>query len=108
MNKLRIRKLGVWSVMKLYAVIGLVVGLIVGVPYGLIVIAISLLGASGAGRDAAFAVGGGGVVVGVIMMIAIPLFYCVFSALGGAVGALLYNLFSAIVGGIEIEVEQIG
>ena len=105
-NKLRIRKLGVWSVMKMYAVIGLVMGLIIGVPYGLIVIAISLMGAGGAGGDAAYAIGGGGIVVGVIMMVVIPIMYCVFAAVGGAIGALLYNLFAAIVGGIEIEVEQ--
>ena len=106
MNKLRIKKLGVWSVMKMYALIGLVMGLIIGVPYGLIIIAISLMGAGGAQGDAAFAIGGGGIIAGVVMMVAMPIMYCVFAAIGGAIGALIYNLFAAIVGGIEIEVEQ--
>ncbi len=107
MNRLRIKKLGIWSIAKLYAVIGLVVGLLIGVPYGIIIILVSLISAGGNGGDAAFAIGGGGVVVGVVAMIGFPIMYSLFLGVGGAVGAILYNLFSAMIGGIEIEVEQI-
>jgi len=34
-----------------------------------------------------------------------PIFYAVFGFIGGAVGALLYNLFASLVGGFEFELE---
>lgn len=106
MNKLRIKKLGIWSVSKMYGIMALIIGLLIGIPYGLIVIIFSLVGASIGGNEA-LAVGGGGIVMGIILMIGIPVGYAVMGIIGGAVGALIYNLFAAIAGGIEIEVEQI-
>ena len=85
----------------------MIVGLIIGVIYGLIVIAYSLLGASMLKGDSALAVGGGGVVVGIIVMIGVPLVYGLIGFVGGAIGALLYNLFAKMVGGLEIEVENV-
>jgi hypothetical protein len=107
MNRLRIKKLGVLSVAKMQGVMGLVIGLIIGVIYGLIIIAYSLLGASILKGNSSLAVGGGGVVVGIIAMIAIPIIYGIIGFIGGALGALLYNLFAGMVGGVEIEVESI-
>ena len=107
MNRLRIKKLGVLSVAKMQGVMGLVIGLIIGVIYGLIIIAYSLLGASILKGNSSLAVGGGGVVVGIIAMIAIPIIYGIIGFIGGAIGALLYNLFAGMVGGVEIEVESI-
>lgn len=107
MNKLRIRKLGVLSVAKIQAAIMLVVSLLISIPYGLIVILYSLFGAGMVGGDAAFAIGGGGVVLGVAIIVGLPIMYSVVGFIGGAIGALLYNLFSSFVGGIEIEVESI-
>jgi hypothetical protein len=40
-------------------------------------------------------------------MIAIPIIYGIIGFIGGAIGALLYNLFAGMVGGVEIEVESI-
>ena len=107
MNRLRIKKLGILSVAKMQGVMGLVIGLIIGVIYGLIIIAYSLLGASILKGNSSLAVGGGGVVVGIVAMIAIPLIYGIVGFIGGAIGALLYNLFAGMVGGVEIEVENI-
>lgn len=107
MNKLKIRKLGVLSVAKILAVIYLVISLLIAVPYGLIIIIFSLIGAGSARGDAAFMVGGGGVVMGLVVMVAIPIFYTIVGFIGGAIVALLYNLFAGLVGGIEIEVENI-
>ena len=59
------------------------------------------------GGNAALAVGGGGVVVGVLIMIGVPIMYGFFGFIGGAIGALLYNVFSNFVGGIEIEVDRL-
>ncbi len=107
MNKLRIKKLGVLSVAKMEAAILLVISLLISIPYGLIIIIYSLFGAGMVGGNAAFAVGGGGVIVGILVMIGLPIFYSIMGFIGGAIAALLYNLFANFVGGIEIEVESI-
>ncbi len=85
----------------------LVMSLLISIPYGLIVIVISLSGASmGRGQDA-LALGGGGVVVGLAIMIGLPIFYAIIGFIFGAIGAIVYNILAGMVGGIEIEVENI-
>src|SRR5690349_1681789 len=100
MNRLRIRKLGVLSVAKIQSLILLVVSLLISIPYGLIIIVYALFGASMVGGNASFAVGGGGVVIGILVMVGLPIFYAIIGFIGGAISALVYNLFSGIVGGI--------
>ena len=107
MANLQIRRVGVLSVAKIYASIFLVMSLLISVPYGLIVIIYALVGGSVVGGNAGFAVGGGGVVIGLLIMIGLPIMYSVMGFIGGVIGALLYNLFAGFVGGIEIEVENI-
>ena len=107
MNKLRIKKFGVLSVAKIQAVMMLVISLLIAIPYGLIIILYGLFGGSMVGGQAGLAVGGGGVILGIVVMIGVPIMYGIIGFIGGAIGALLYNLFSSFVGGIEIEVENI-
>ena len=106
MNKLRIRKLGVLSVAKIQSAIMLVISLLISIPYGLIVIIYSLAGGTLVGGDTGLMVGGGGVILGLMIMIGLPILYGIMGFIGGCIAALLYNLFSAWVGGIEIEVES--
>jgi hypothetical protein len=107
MNKLRIRKLGVLSVAKIYAVMMLVISLLIAIPYGLFIIVFSLIGAGSAGGDAAIMLGGGGIVMGLGVMIGMPIMYALMGFVFGALSALIYNVFAGMVGGIEIEVENI-
>ena len=51
--------------------------------------------------------GGGAIVFGLLVMIGIPIFYSIMGFIGGVIGALIYNLFAGLVGGIEIEVENV-
>jgi len=106
MNKLRIRKLGVLSVAKIYAVMMLVISLLISIPYGLFIM---IFGAAmmGSGGQSGLAAGGGGIVIGLLVMVGLPIMYAVLGFVFGAIGALVYNIFSGLVGGIEIEVENI-
>ncbi|MCY7344644.1 MAG: hypothetical protein LH614_00330 [Pyrinomonadaceae bacterium] len=106
MNKLRIKKLGILSVAKMYAAIFLVISLLISIPYGLIIM---VFGAAmmGTGQRAGLAAGGGSIIAGLAVMIILPIVYSAMGFVGGAIGALLYNLFAGFVGGIEIEVESI-
>ena len=107
MNRLRIKKLGVLSVAKIEAVILFVISLLISIPYGLIVIVYSLVGGSVLGGNAGLGVGAGGVVIGLLIMVGLPIIYGIIGFVGGCIAALLYNLFSTWVGGIEIEVESV-
>lgn len=107
MNKLRIKKLGVLSVAKMYAAMAFVISLLISIPYGLFIIIFSLIGASSARGDAGLAVGGFGIVGGIAVMIIIPIVYTIMAFIGGCIGALIYNIFAGFVGGIEIEVESV-
>ncbi len=106
MNKLRIKKLGVLSVAKIYAVMMLVIMLIFSIPYGLFIM---IFGAAlmGGGQRENLLAGGGGIVLGLLIMIGLPIIYSVFGFIAGALSAFVYNIFSGLVGGIEIEVENI-
>jgi hypothetical protein len=106
MNKLRINKIGVLSVAKMYALMMLVISLIISIPYGLVIM---IFGAAmmGAGGREGFMAGGGGIVMGLLFMVGLPIFYGAMGFVFGAIGALVYNVFAGIVGGIEIEVENI-
>ncbi len=107
MSTLRIKKLGVLSVAKMYAAMAFVISLLIAIPYGLFIIVFSLIGAAGARGYAGLMVGGGGIVMGIVVMIALPVMYTIMAFIGGALGALIYNLFAGFVGGIEIEVENV-
>lgn len=106
MNRLRIRKLGVLSVAKLYAIMALIMSLLISIPYGLIIMVFGVA-MLGSGEKAGVAAGGSGIVIGLLVMIGLPIFYSICAFIGGAIGAFIYNLLAGLVGGIEIEVENI-
>jgi hypothetical protein len=43
---------------------------------------------------------------GTMFAVAMPLMYAVFGVIGGAIGAILYNLVAGWVGGIEVELDE--
>ena len=94
-----IRRLGVWSVARIYGVITAAIGLLAGLFFALFSVA-----GAGLANDAdaptwimpIFGVGA---------IIVLPLVYGVMGVVSGAIGALIYNAFAGMVGGISIEVE---
>ena len=46
-----------------------------------------------------------GPLLGVGGVIALPIIYGVMGVIGGALGAVLYNVFAGMVGGVQVEVE---
>ena len=90
----------------MYAVMMLVISLIISIPYGLFIMFFGLA-MMGSGERAGFAAGGGSIVIGLLVMIGLPIFYAVMGFVFGALGALIYNIFAGMVGGVEIEVENV-
>lgn len=99
-----IRRVGVWSVARLYGGISGTMGLIIGAIFAVVA---TLGGMAGAMRDSGsgFATGGLGALFGIGAIIIVPICYGVIGLVGGAIGAALYNLFAGMFGGIEMEVE---
>jgi hypothetical protein len=99
-----IRRVGVWSVARLYGGISATMGLLIGACFAL---AATLGGMAGAMRQSGggLSAGGFGALFGFGAIIILPIVYGVIGLVGGAIGAALYNLFAGMFGGIELETE---
>jgi hypothetical protein len=106
MAEMTIRRFNVLSVAKMYGLLMFIFGLIAGVLYGLFFIVFGAAMSAAGGSDAA--VGGvSSVVMGIAFMIGVPIFYGVLGFIMGAIGALIYNALSGIIGGIKFELEGV-
>ena len=93
-----IRRVGVWSAAKLYAAITASIGLFIGI----VVAMLSAFGAAAGMQEDAGAIAG---LLGIGAIVIAPIFYGVMGLIGGAIGALLYNVFAGLVGGLEVETQ---
>jgi hypothetical protein len=103
---MQIKRMGVLSLAKMYAVTMAAFGLIFGVIYGLIFMVVGGAMMAGGGRGSTGA-GASSLVIGVIMMVAIPVMYGVLGFIMGAIGGVVYNVAAGFVGGIELELEPV-
>jgi hypothetical protein len=94
--KHEIKSIGVISLMKIYALIGLVMGVI----YAGIFVVMMLLGAVSVGDSGA---AGGMMVMALIMAVGMVIGMPIGFAICGAIGAVIYNIIAKMVGGVEIE-----
>lgn len=107
-----IKRIGVLSLAKILGATGLLLGLLAGVPMGLFMALMSLVGgaaAASSGDDAAAGglIGAGaGVGMALFMMIGIPLMYGALSFLFGLIYGLIINLVFSMAGGLELEIEN--
>ena len=108
MAEMTIRRFNVFSVAKIQGFLGFVIGLLIGVVYGLIFMIFGAAISSLAPQGDSQAMGGvGAIVIGLIVMIAVPIFYGILGFIGGAIGALVYNLAAGVVGGLKFELEGV-
>ena len=96
-----VKRVGVLSVAKVYAALSASMGLL----FGLILAAISVVAGAGAGFVGDDAPGLIGAMFGAGAVILMPIFYGCAGLVMGAIAAALYNMFAGIVGGVSIEVE---
>ena len=102
----RVTRIGVLSFAKVMGLVGLFAGLLIAIPYGLILM---LLGAGiganaeqGGAGIAAFGIGGG-----LVTMIALPLIYAALSFVIGLIYGLILNVVLHLAGGLELRIESV-
>jgi hypothetical protein len=106
MAEMTIRRVGVFSVAKIQALLAFVIGLLMGVIYGLFFMIFGAAISSMAPRGGDQAMGGlGSIAVGLLMMIGFPIFAGIMGFLGGAINGLIYNIAAGVVGGIKLDLE---
>lgn len=108
MAEMTIRRFSVFSVAKIQGLLAFVIGLLIGVLYGLIFMIFGAAMSSLAPRADSQAMGGAGsIVIGLVIMVAVPIFYGILGFIGGMIGALVYNLAASVVGGVRFELEGV-
>jgi hypothetical protein len=108
MAEMIVRRVGVFSIAKIQGLLMFVIGLIIGVLYGLTVMIFgaAIVASMQRGGSANPALGGvSTIVAGLVIMIAFPIFYGIMGFVGGAIGGLIYNIAAGVVGGIKLELE---
>jgi len=95
-----IKSVGVLSVGKMYGAIAAAMGLLFGIFIALFSMAGAGLGLAGEGQGGLMAS-----MFGVGAVVALPIFYGCMGFIAGAVGALFYNVFAGLVGGVEVQTE---
>ena len=88
-----IKHIGVLSVAKVEALIGVVLGLIIGVFFAV----------AGSSLFSAFGLPSIGMGFGFLSIIILPIFYGIMMFISGAVGAFLYNVIAGRIGGIDLK-----
>ena len=108
----RISRIGVISFAKIAGLSGALMGLIVGLMYGVGILFVSLIGGAAAAADpnvgnAGWGLAGMGLLGAVIVIIAVPLLYGVMSFIFGLIYGLIINLVLGWAGGLELQIDKI-
>ncbi len=95
-----LKKLGVWSVAKLQAILMAIMGFFLGIFFVLITAMGGTSSTVATPETTMFQV------AGYFSIIILPIFYGIIGLVTGAIGAWLYNLIAKWVGGIEMEFSE--
>ena len=98
---MELKRVGPWSVARVFGTMYAAMGLIFGALFACIALLGGSIAQQNADEGAVF-----GALFGVGAIVLLPLFYGVCGVVFGALTAWLYNVFAGIVGGIEVELEQ--
>jgi len=106
MAEMMVRRVGVFSLAKIQALLTFVIGLIIGVIYGLVFMLFGAAMSSLSRGDDRVMGGVSSVIVGLLIMIGVPIFYGVLGFIFGCITGLVYNVAAGVVGGLKLELES--
>ena len=108
MAEMTIRRFGVLSVAKMQSLLMFVIGLVIGVIYGLIFIVFgAAITAMAPNSEQAAAGAIPTVIIGLAFMIGFPIIYGIMGFIIGCIWAVVYNLAAGVVGGIKFDLEGV-
>jgi len=108
MAEMTIRRFSVLSVAKIYALLLFIIGLIIGVLYGLMFMFLGATMSFIPRNEGSAAVGGvASIVIGILIMIAVPIMYSILGFISGSIAALIYNAAAGVIGGVRFELEPV-
>ena len=95
-----VRRIGVFSVAKIGAILYAAIGLLIGLCFAAVFSILPMAARPDQGMP-----GWLGSMFGVGAIVFMPIMYGIGGFVGGAISATLYNLFAGMVGGVEVEFE---
>ena len=95
-----LRRIGVWSAAKIIGALYTALGLLMGVIFATVTTLGGLAAAQSEDMPRFL-----GAFLGVGAIVLFPLMYGCMGLIGGAIGAALYNVFSGMVGGLELDIQ---
>lgn len=98
-----LKRVGVLSAAKISGVMYAAIGLLIGGAMAALFSIIPTAAPTGESNMPAWL----GMMFGVGSLVFMPIFYGVLGFVMGGVGALIYNLFAGMVGGIELDLETV-
>lgn len=102
-----IKRIDVWSVVKIVFLLSLIGGFIIGVFYAALIGIISSISASMGGDEFTQALGMFGGIALIFIVIFFTIFVAVTYTLFAAIGAALYNFIARWAGGVTIELNGV-
>ncbi|MBW2972868.1 hypothetical protein KY346_00570 [Candidatus Woesearchaeota archaeon] len=95
---MELKKIGVFSLAKIQAILMAIMGLLVGIFYAILGTAMGpAMGAQGANLLHS---------LGLLSIVIMPIFYGVFGFISGLIGGFLYNIVAGAVGGVELHFKK--
>lgn len=106
--KFELKRIGVWSAIKVAFLLSLVLGFAMGILYALMIMMFLAAPMSQMPDDIPAM---SGVFFGGIMLIFMPIFTAIFAAIfntiAAALGAVIYNFVVRMIGGVEFEMSEV-
>ena len=97
---MELKRVGPWSVGRMFGIMYAVMGLVFGTVFAFITILGNSLGQGADDEQGAF-----GALFGVGAIVMFPLLYGLGGLVGGLFSAWLYNVFAGMIGGIEVQLD---
>ena len=96
-----LKKIGVLSAAKIAGVLYAAIGLCMGLVFAGLFSLLPQMAPPSEGQMPAWF----GAMFGVGSIVILPIMYGIMGFIGGAIGAVIYNIFAGVVGGLELELE---